>query len=63
MADIVRRVYDLAKAERPDLGVKILHALDTGNGAPTSRILVVLQSTTGWAASASMAAPDIRKAG
>ena len=38
----VRQAYEIAKAERPDLGVKLLHALDTRNGTPRSRLLMVI---------------------
>ena len=38
----VRRAYDIAKARRRDLSVKLLHALDERNGAPRSCVLVVI---------------------
>lgn len=44
--DAFRRAYDRAKAERPGLSVKLLHAQDVGhgprNGPARSRVLVVL---------------------
>lgn len=36
------RVYDLAKKARPDLGVKLLHGVDTGRGPARSHVIAVV---------------------
>jgi hypothetical protein len=59
--DIVRRAYDIAKEQRPNLGVKLLHALDDRNGTPESRLLVVIHEHQWVGGQCVNGCPDTRK--
>jgi hypothetical protein len=55
--------YDIAKAERPNLSVKLLHALDLHNGQPRDRIAVAVHEHKWVAGQCVNGCPDTRKEG
>jgi hypothetical protein len=61
LEDVVRAAYDLAKAKRPNLAVKILHGVDLGNGVRNSEIVVVIHEHQWVAGHCVNGCPDTRK--
>jgi hypothetical protein len=60
----VRRAYDLAKDERPNLSVKLLHGVDTGGPHDgESRVIVVIHEHKWVAGQCVNGCPDTRKDG
>jgi hypothetical protein len=59
----VRRAYDIAKARRRNLSVKILHALDDRSAVPVSRVLVVIHEHKWVGGLCVNGCPDTRKEG
>ena len=56
------RVYESAKAERPDLGVKLLYGVDVGNGRGRSHAIVVLHEHRWVGGRCVNGCPDTREA-
>ena len=55
--------HDIAKAQRPNLSVKLLHALDTHNGMPRDRIAVAVHEHKWVGGQCVNGCPDTRKDG
>ena len=55
--------YNIAKAQRPNLSVKLLHALETHNGMPRDRIAVAVHEHQWIGGKCVRGCPDTRKAG
>ena len=58
-----RRAYNIAKAQRRDLSVKVLHALDERDDPPQSRILLVVHEHRWVGGQCVNGCPDARKVG
>ena len=52
--------YDIAKSRRPNLSVKLLHAIDTRNGQPRDRILVAVHEHRWVGGHCANGCPDTR---
>jgi hypothetical protein len=55
--------YDIAKAERPNLSVKLLHAVDLNNGMPRDRVAVAVHEHQWVGGQCVNGCPDTRKEG
>jgi hypothetical protein len=55
--------YDIAKAERRDLSVKLLHSIDLHNGQPRDRIAVAVHEHQWVGGKCVNGCPDTRKDG
>jgi hypothetical protein len=61
LEEMFRNAYDIAKAERPDLSVKILYAVDLHNGQERDRVVVAVHEHKWVAGQCVNGCPDTRK--